>query len=104
MKKEAPNYLINLIPKCEQTIRTRSNHIPSYHCQTDCFKFVKYSFFPSTLNDWFKLDENIRNSESIATLKSRLLPSIRPVQSNISHIFDPKGLKFLIRLRLGVSK
>ena len=62
MKKEAPNYLINLIPKCEQTIRTRSNHIPSYHCQTDCFKFVKYSFFPSTLNDWFKLDENIRNS------------------------------------------
>ena len=32
MKKEAPNYLINLIPKCEQTIRTRNNHIPSYHC------------------------------------------------------------------------
>ena len=23
-------------------------------------------FFPSTLNDWFKLDENIRNSEAIA--------------------------------------
>ena len=42
MKKEAPNYLINLIPKCEQTIRTRNNHIPSYHCRTDCFK---YSFF-----------------------------------------------------------
>ena len=31
MKKEAPNYLINLIPKCEQTIRTRNNQIPSYH-------------------------------------------------------------------------
>ena len=59
MKKEAPNYLINLISKREQTIRTRNNHIPSYHCRTDCFK---YSFFPSTLNDWFKLDENIRNS------------------------------------------
>ena len=95
MKKEAPNYLINLIPKREQTIRTRNNHIPSYHCRTDCFK---YSFFPSTLSDWFKLDENIRNSESIATLKSRLLPSIRPVQSNIYHIFDPKGLKILTRL------
>ena len=23
MRKEAPNYLINLIPKCEQTIRTK---------------------------------------------------------------------------------
>ena len=64
---------------------------------------VSSIFFPSTLNDWFRLDENIRNSESIATLKSRLLSFIRPVQTNIYHIFDPKGLKFLIRLRLGLS-
>ena len=28
---------------------------------------------------------------------------IRPVQSNIYHIFDLKGLKFLARLRLGLS-
>ena len=40
MEKEAPNYLINLIPKCEQTIRTRSNHIPCYRCLTDCFKYI----------------------------------------------------------------
>ena len=45
MKREAPNYLINLIPKCEQTITTRNNYIPSYHCRTDCFK---YPFFPLT--------------------------------------------------------
>ena len=100
MKKEAPNYLINLIPKCEQTIRTRNNHIPSYHCRTDCFK---YSFFPSTLNDWFKLDENMRNSES-GNFKSMLLSFIRPVQSNIYNIFDPKGLKFLTHLRLGLNQ
>ena len=42
MKEEAPNYLINLIPKCNQTIRTRNSHIPIFHCQTDCFN---YSFF-----------------------------------------------------------
>ena len=48
MKEEAPNYLINLIPKCEQTIRTRNNHIPVYHCRTESFK---HSFFPSTLKD-----------------------------------------------------
>ena len=100
MKKEAPNYLINLILKCEQTNRTRNNHIPSYHYRTDCFK---YSFFPSTLNDWFKLDGNIRNSKSISIFKSMLLSFIRPVQSIIYHIFDPKGLKFLARLRLGLS-
>ena len=100
MKKEAPNDLINLIPKCEETIRTKNNHIPSYHCQTDCFK---YSFFPLTLNDWFKLDESIRNSESIAIFKSRLLSFICPAQSNIYHIFDPKGLKFLAGIRLCLS-
>ena len=100
MKKEAPNCLTNLIPKCEQTIRTRNKHKPSYHCRTDCFK---YSFFPSTLNDWFKVDENMRNPGSIAIFKSRLLSFTRPVQSNIYRIFDPKGLKFLTRLRLGLS-
>ena len=36
-------------------------------------------------------------------MKSRLLSFIRPVQRNMYHIFDPKGLKFLIRLRLGLS-
>ena len=66
-------------------------------------QLFKVFFFPSTLNDWFKLDENIRNSESIAIFKSRLLSFIRTVQSNIYHIFDPKGLKFLTRLRLGLS-
>ena len=48
MKKEAPNYLINLIPKWEAAIRTRNNSFLTYNCRTDCFK---NSFFPSTLND-----------------------------------------------------
>ena len=56
MNEQAPSYLINLIPKNNQIIRTRNSHIPIFHCQTDCFK---YSFFPSTLRDWFNLDENI---------------------------------------------
>ena len=99
MKKQTPNYLINLILKCEQTIRPRNNHIPSYHYRTDCFKC---SFFPSTSNDWFKLDENIRNSEPIAIFKSGLLSFSCPVQSIMYDIFDPKGLKFLTCLRLGL--
>ena len=39
IKEEAPNYLIHLIPKCGLIIRTRKNHIPTYHCRTDCFKY-----------------------------------------------------------------
>ena len=31
MKEEAPNYLINLVPKCETSIRTRNNSIPTFN-------------------------------------------------------------------------
>ena len=47
--EKTPNYLINLIPKCDPTIKTKNNSIPTFHCRTNCFK---YSFSPSTLNDW----------------------------------------------------
>ena len=97
---EILNYLTNLIPKCDTTIRTRNNSIPTFHCPTDCFK---YSFFPSNLNDWFSLDINIRNSDSISLFKSILLSFIRPVQNKIYNIFDPEGLKFLTRLCVGLS-
>ena len=100
MKEEAPNYLTNLVPKCETNTRTRNNSIPSFNCPTNCFK---YSFFPSNLNDWFNLDLNIRNSKSILIFKSKLLSFIRPVQTNVSNTFDTKGLKFLTRLRLRLS-
>ena len=99
MKEEAPNYLINLIPKCNQTVRRRNSHIPTFHCRKDCFK---YSFFPSTLKDWFNLDDK-RNSESILVFKSRLLSLIRAVQNSVFNIFNPKGLILQTRLRLGFS-
>ena len=100
MKEEAPNYLINLIPKCNEIIRTRNSHIPIFRCRTDCFK---YSFFPSTLRDWFNLDDDIRNSESISVFKNRLLLFIRPVQNSVFNSFDPKELKLLTWLRFGFS-
>ena len=83
-----------------QTIRTKTNRVPKFHCRTDCFKKI---FFSSTLSKCFKLDVTIRNSELIATFKSRLLSLIRLVPSNVYNIFDPIGLKLLTRLRLGFN-
>ena len=100
MIEEAPKFLTKMIPKGQQIIVTRNSNIPTFYCRTDCFK---YSFFPSTLKDWFNLDASIRNSESIAIFKSRLLSLIQPFQSNIYNIFDPIGLKLLTRFRLGFS-
>ena len=45
MKKEVPNYLINLIPKCEAAIRTRNNNFLMFNCRTDCFKY-SFSLLP----------------------------------------------------------
>ena len=42
MNEKAPNYLINLIPKYESTIRTRNNSIPSSKCRTNCFKILVF--------------------------------------------------------------
>ena len=100
LKEEAPNYLINLIRQCNQTIRTRNVHITIFHYGTDCFK---YSFLPSTLKDWFYLDDNITKPESISVFKSRLLSLIRLVQIFcVFIIFVPKGLILLI-LGLGFN-
>ena len=43
-------------------------------------------FFPSTLNNWFNLDDSIRNSESISIFKSTLLSFIRPAQRKYYNI------------------
>ena len=40
--------------------------------------------------------------EPISIFKSKLLLFIRPIQSNVYNVFDPKGLKFLTRLPLGL--
>ena len=60
MKKKALNYFINLIPKYKAAIRARNNKFLTYNFRMDC---LKYFFFPYTLNNWFRLDINIRNSK-----------------------------------------
>ena len=100
MKEEAPNYLINLVPKCETNTKQETTVYPLSAAEQIVSSIL---FFPSTLNEWFNLDLNVRNSESISIFKSKLLSFIRPVQTNIYNIFDPKGLTFLTRLRLGLS-
>ena len=46
---------------------------------------------------------SIINSNSLEVFNSKLLAFIRPVQRSIYNVFNPQGLKFLTRLRLGLS-
>ena len=98
---QLPSYLYDLIPKSNHNYNTRNiDHIDPYFCRTDVFK---YSFFPYTIVEWNKLDANLKNAKSYMCFRNSLLKIGRPVQNSIFKIFNPLGIKFLTRLRLGLS-
>ena len=74
--------------------------IPAINVKHD---FFKNTFFPSTIMEWNKLDWEIKNSESIVTLKKKNLSFIRPSANSILNCHNPREIKLLSRLRLGLS-
>ena len=50
-----------------------------------------------------KLDLNIRNSESSNVFNNNLLKFIRPSGNSVFNCHNPRGVKLLTRLRLGLS-
>ena len=53
--------------------------------------------------EWNKLSGEVRNSGNIRIFLKRLLEFIRPLPNSIFDIYNPYGIKLLIRLRLGLS-
>ena len=83
------------------TYNTRNtNNIPLFKVKHNVFR---NSFLPFVVIEWNKLDLNIRNSESLNISKKTLLNFIRPSGSTTFNCHNPKGVKLLTRLRLGLS-
>ena len=59
-------------------------------------------FFPSAL-EWNNLDPNLRNSKSISVFKEKILNFVQPFQNYFFDCHNPKGIKLITRLRLGLS-
>ena len=53
--------------------------------------------------DWNKIDVNIRNSASCNVFEKVILKFIRPETNQVFNVDSSKGLKFLTRIRLGLS-
>ena len=101
IKNQSPKYLFELIPTASQAYMARhKNSVPLFNVKHDCFK---NSFFPSTVIEWNKLDSNIRNCESLAPFRKRILPFISPFANSTFQCHSPKGLKLITRLQLGLS-
>ena len=101
-----PHYLFKLIPSRSSGYVTRSIHnIPYFKTR---HTFLKSSLFPSTIIEWNKLDHNKGNSRNIILkLSIGVRDSIRKFISlyanSFFNSFNPKGIKFVIRLWLGLS-
>ena len=96
-----PKYLHELLPTGSHIYNTCNiENVETYYCRTDLFK---YSFFPYVIVEWNKLDINLRNAKSFLIFRNSLLKIGRPIQNPIYNIHDPMGIKYLTRLRLGLS-
>ena len=70
--------------------RTRQcNKIPAINVKHDLFKNI---FLPSIITEWNKLDWKIKNSESIETLKKRIISFITPFPNSIFNRYNLKGI------------
>ena len=91
-----PLYSAELIPSESHLHNTQNVR----NITTDSFKTdaLKYPFFRWTINEWKKLNFNIRTS-SLNVFRANLINVIlRPIPNSIFGIFNPLGLKLIIRL------
>ena len=77
-------------PSCFQTFRCRTT-------------FFRNSFLPFAITEWNKLDSDIKNIDSHAMFRKKLLAFKRPLGNNTYGIYDPLAIRLLNRLRLGFS-
>ena len=75
-------------------------HVTTFYSRADAFK---YSFVPSTILEWNKLERKIRQSSTLLTFRNSLLKIGRHAPKLVYNIHNANSLKLLTRLRLGLS-
>ena len=84
-----PEYLFDLIPKNNHLYNTRFlEDFTTFYSRTDV---LKYSFFPSTMLEWKKLDRKIRQSSTLLTFRNFLSKIGQTAPKPVYNIRNPKG-------------
>ena len=65
--------------------------------------FFKNSFLPWVIIEWNKLDPSLRRCNSYNVFKSNILKFIRPSSNSFFDCHNPIGIKYITRIRLGLS-
>ena len=74
-----------------------------HHTLTSDTIFLKIIFFPSAVIECNKLDSRFRKVKSFTDFKKNILSFVRPKTNSVFNCNSSKGLKFVTRLRLGLS-
>ena len=61
------------------------------------------NFLPYTINEWNKLDPEIRRIDSYVGFRKKLLSFVKPMENKTFSIYDSLGIKLLNRLRVDFS-
>ena len=64
---------------------------------------LKIHNFIKNFIEWNKLGPGLRKAESLSLFKTNIFQFIRPSPNSVYNCHNPKGLKFITRLRLGLS-
>ena len=73
---------------------------PSLRFKHNLFKNI---FFSSTIMEWNKLDPSLHDLASCNVFKNNILRFISSFPDKIFQSHNPKGIKLVIRLRLGLG-
>ena len=97
-----PPYLTDILPPKRRLLygKTNPNIYESIRCMSTRYKS---SFLPDSVNAWNNLGFDFQNSKSLDIFKHKINSFIRPVPKSIFGIHNPKGLKCLFQLRVGLS-
>ena len=101
IKNQSPSYLFQLVPSPNiRYFSQNSENIPQLRTKHN---FFKNSFFPLTIKEWNNLDPHIRKYKSSSIFKSNILKFIQPKPNNVYYCHNPKGIRLLTRLWLGLG-
>ena len=88
-----PSYLFDLIPKSSHMYNTHSlEDAATLYSRTDSFK---YSFFPSAISEWNKLDLKIQHSNALLTFQNALIKIGGPIPRPVYNVHNSVALKLL---------
>ena len=97
-----PKYLSDIVPRQRRHLYATSNSNSYYEifCRTSQYM---NSFFPNVIKSWNNLSDDFKSSSSLGNFKHITLNLIRPPCKSVFGTHDPIGLKYIFRLRVGLS-